>query len=109
MSYQKMAVCYDTQSCIKCFACIVSCSTENSACGSTVSVNCTSDFTTIFGSSILNISIISPRIVSCSTENRMRLQRDYNYSVEKSMVEPHHHLNYLRVECNEKVLINTAE
>lgn len=62
MNYQKMAVCYDTQSCIKCFACIV----------------------------------------SCSTENRMRLQRDYNYSVEKSMVEPYHHLNYLRVECNEK-------
>ena len=62
MSYDKMAVCYDTQSCIKCFACVI----------------------------------------SCSTENRMRLQRDYNYTVEKSMVEEQPHLNYLRVEVNEK-------
>ena len=62
MSYEKMAVCYDTQSCIKCFACVI----------------------------------------SCSTENRMRLQRDYNYTVEKSMVEEQAHLNYLTVECSEK-------
>lgn len=31
MSTQKMAVCYDTQSCIKCFSCVVSCSSENRA------------------------------------------------------------------------------
>lgn len=57
----KMAVCYDTQSCIKCFACVI----------------------------------------SCSIENRQRLQRDYNYTVDKSMIEEHHNLNYLTVSCKE--------
>ena len=29
MSNQAMAVCYDSQSCIKCYSCVVSCSVEN--------------------------------------------------------------------------------
>lgn len=55
------AVFYDTQSCIKCFACVL----------------------------------------GCAVENRQRLQRDFNYGVEKSMIESHDYLNYLTVETKE--------